>query len=217
MAAPTKTCSRCGESKGTDLFPRNKRKRDGFDIQCKECTNSRMRERYASDPEVRSQKIQSTRQYHLDHPDWSRERLRAHHVANKAARADRASARGQLPEVRQQRRDSSRRGEQRRRAIKAAAVIVDSISQAELDALLATFGCACWICGSKFSGSVALHWDHVRPLARHGAHTLDNLAPACDLCNVRKNAVWPFTEQRRREIKTEVLALRALVAGTGVK
>ena len=212
----TKTCPNCGEQKDVSLFPRNKRKKDGFDLHCKACTNERFRERYAHDPTVRAQKIEKTRKYHADNPEWSKERLRAHHVANRAVRADRALVRGLDPVVQKQRRDSTRRAELRRRAVKAASSVVDSISQKDLDCLLIEYGNACWICESLFGENVVLHWDHIRPLAKQGTHTLDNLAPACDLCNVRKNAVWPFTERRRSEIKTEVLALRALAHGSEV-
>lgn len=33
----------------------------------------------------------------------------------------------------------------------------------------------------------ALHWDHVIPLARGGAHSKDNLVPACRSCNESKH------------------------------
>jgi 5-methylcytosine-specific restriction endonuclease McrA len=42
----------------------------------------------------------------------------------------------------------------------------------------------CVYCGE--SDSRRLQYDHIMPLARGGAHTLDNLQLACSLCNTRK-------------------------------
>jgi len=46
------------------------------------------------------------------------------------------------------------------------------------------FGNCCAYCGSDGP----LHLDHVEPLARGGLHTPDNLAPACQRCNLSKQA-----------------------------
>lgn len=46
------------------------------------------------------------------------------------------------------------------------------------------FGNACAYCG----GDGPLHLDHVEPLARGGRHTPENLVPACQRCNLSKNA-----------------------------
>jgi 5-methylcytosine-specific restriction endonuclease McrA len=45
----------------------------------------------------------------------------------------------------------------------------------------------CWMCGKQ-----AEAWDHVKPLAKGGAHCLANLRPACKPCNSRKRDRWPF-------------------------
>lgn len=47
----------------------------------------------------------------------------------------------------------------------------------------------CWICGT---GPKEV-WDHVKPLAKGGAHCLANLRPACKKCNSFKRAKWPFS------------------------
>lgn len=46
------------------------------------------------------------------------------------------------------------------------------------------FGNCCAYCGSDGP----LHLDHVEPLARGGLHTPDNLVPACQRCNLSKQA-----------------------------
>ena len=98
-----------------------------------------MRAKYHSDPEWRAAKKTLTRQYHLDNPDWSRERQRASHELHAVERYARAVARGSDPQVVSQRRESARRSEQRRRAIKAEAE-VSEISAKDLTELLAATG-----------------------------------------------------------------------------
>ena len=53
----------------------------------------------------------------------------------------------------------------------------------------------CYICGIPFA-EVAVHLDHVKPLAKGGPHLLSNLRPACELCNLRKADRWPFDAEQ---------------------
>lgn len=71
----------------------------------------------------------------------------------------------------------------RRRARIRNSQILRFTSQ-DLRARLSVFGHRCWICGAENAGTV----DHVKALARGGAHTLSNLRPACSNCNTRKRA-----------------------------
>lgn len=50
----------------------------------------------------------------------------------------------------------------------------------------------CWMCGNP-----ADTVDHVKPLAKGGAHMLCNLRPACRSCNSSKNDRWPFVPLAR--------------------
>jgi 5-methylcytosine-specific restriction endonuclease McrA len=45
----------------------------------------------------------------------------------------------------------------------------------------------CWMCGGR-----AETIDHVKPIAKGGAHMLANLRPACLACNSRKQDRWPL-------------------------
>ncbi len=208
-----KVCRACGAKKPLDEFHRDKAAPDGHRPRCKVCIkayddtlqeerNRRAREAYCAGPQA---KIAKSRQYHLDHPEWSKERLRAHHVANKEIRKERAKARGNDPVIAAKRREATRISESKRRAIKAEAEVA-SFAAAELTQRLLEFDNACYICEAGLE--VGFHWDHYQPLARGGAHTLENLRPACSLCNVRKSACWPFTAARQEEIRQEVLSIR---------
>jgi 5-methylcytosine-specific restriction endonuclease McrA len=71
---------------------------------------------------------------------------------------------------------------QRRRAsIKTSTA--NAPTAAQLKALLKK---PCHYCGNR-----AEHVDHYIPLAKGGAHTLDNLRPACVPCNLSKGAKLP--------------------------
>lgn len=70
----------------------------------------------------------------------------------------------------------------RRRARLAGAVTVPFTAD-QLQARRSMFGGRCWICRAP-----ATEDDHVKPLARGGAHILANLRPACRPCNRRKGA-----------------------------
>lgn len=213
IVCPRKKCGQCGLLQLQTEFHRDKYSSDGLRNRCKYCIksyddarrderNQRARTAYAEDPRP---KIDQSRQYHLDHPEWSKERLRVHHVKHRAERYERHVQRGLDPVIASKRRESSRRSESRRRALKLTTQ-VDVISEFQFLCRLQEFNHQCYICGVELTTN--LHWDHYRPLTAGGAHTLDNLFPACDLCNIRKSNCWPFTEERKREIAKSVLALR---------
>jgi len=56
---------------------------------------------------------------------------------------------------------------------------------------IAFYGGRCWMCRTARWE----HIDHVKPLARGGAHILANLRPACAACNHRKGSSWPVPER----------------------
>jgi 5-methylcytosine-specific restriction endonuclease McrA len=48
-------------------------------------------------------------------------------------------------------------------------------------------GMVCHVCAGSIADLSDLHFDHVIPLARGGAHHADNIKPAHALCNLRKS------------------------------
>lgn len=52
------------------------------------------------------------------------------------------------------------------------------------------WGGRCWICGAP-----AEQTDHVKPLAKGGAHWPCNLRPICKRCNSAKKGTWPYPLQ----------------------
>lgn len=55
----------------------------------------------------------------------------------------------------------------------------------DFDAILAEHGLVCHICGDPIDPA-DLHFDHVIPLSRGGAHDRTNIRPAHSRCNLRK-------------------------------
>lgn len=197
-----KVCTKCGESKLLSYFHKRTLSKDGLMSQCKDCVNTRIRANYKANPE---DKIAKTRQYHLDHPEWSKETLRNWHVKNRDERNARVKARLATDvEFREYRRKLVARKEHERRAQKAGTKFI-KISQDIYDSILLEYNNCCWICELPVD---KVFWDHVKPLAKGGAHIVDNLRPACGPCNSRKNALWPFTEDMKNNIAEEVRALR---------
>jgi hypothetical protein len=79
----------------------------------------------------------------------------------------------------------------RRRRLLANAVCIP-YSKEQLEAKMAYWGNACWVCGGPFEAI-----DHVKPLSRGGAEILANLRPICTSDNSSKNANWPWSPPGR--------------------
>lgn len=204
MLVGVKTCARCSIEKPTTEFHKNKARPDGVETYCKECNNQRLRESYAKDPQS---KITKTRQYHLDNPRWSKDTQRKWHQDNKERRYQKVKNRLDTdPEFLKYRRDLVARKERERRAQKANTEVT-KVTKNHYNNILLEFNNQCWICEVKLTQVV---WDHVQPLAKGGSHSVDNLRPACNPCNVRKNATWPFTDEMKEAIANEVRSLTDL-------
>ena len=74
----------------------------------------------------------------------------------------------------------------RRRAIKRGATTVPFTAE-QLAQHLNNLGNVCVYCGAPWR-----HADHFVPLSKGGEHSLKNLVPACEPCNLSKNARDPF-------------------------
>lgn len=205
----TKLCRKCGQEKPTTEFHKDKATRDGLRTKCKSCVkiyddsikekrDARGKEIYRADPAL---KIQKTRKYHLDNPEWSKKTLREWHQKNKVRRSEKVIERfNNDPEFRAYRKKTSAEGNRKRRALLANCYVEYNIDYGNL---LASYKNSCYICNVKLVPEI-LHWDHFMPLSKGGAHSSENLRPTCFKCNVRKNNLWPITEEIMTEIRTEV-------------
>ena len=193
-----KTCRKCGIEKPLEGFQKNRVRKDGLENYCRECNNARIREEYAKNPK---KKIAKTREYHLANLEWSKKYQQKWHVENRDRRYEKVKERlATDPEFVEYRREVQSRSERERRAKKAQSTTT-KVTKKDYAELLFKYNNKCWICEVELT---TVFWDHVHPLAKGGPHNVDNLRPACNPCNARKNATWPFTDKMKEEIATEV-------------
>lgn len=174
-----KTCSKCGTSQPVSEFRPRADRGGRLRSHCRGCEASQIAgwrarnadhlraheaRRYSENREQRSAAHKQWRDANLER---SRERTRTWKAAN--------------PLV-------ARAHEGRRRAAKRAAA-TETISAAQIDALIEEFNGLCGYCSAPWE-----HLDHYIPLARGGRHTIANLVPACAACNLSKGAKLPVFE-----------------------
>jgi 5-methylcytosine-specific restriction endonuclease McrA len=122
-------------------------------------------------PEIRAKDRAYQKQYRKEHPETTsrlwRQRWRARHPELVK----------ELSRVRSKRRSARLRG------------AGGNTTAEQLRARIAFYGGLCWMC--KAVGSEI---DHVKPVAKGGAHLPCNLRPICGKCNRKKSDTWPITK-----------------------
>ena len=121
------------------------------------------------------------REYRLTHPGKiaaSDKKYRLAHIADRAA-YNRAYSLAN--------RDKNRSKAARHKARKLKASGYDYTTTEMVHARWEMFGNLCYLCGDR-----AEQTDHVKPLARGGAHWPCNLRPICKKCNAGKRDKWPY-------------------------
>lgn len=126
-----------------------------------------------------------SRAYHLEYERRNASRVRARSRAWAAANKTRVQAMRRAWVKRNPL--SARLVSHRRRARLRQATLLHFTKEQLMQRLSMWRGC--WICGDP-TGS---HIDHVKPIAKGGAHALANLRPICAPCNSRKSDLWPLT------------------------
>lgn len=184
-----KLCRRCRQIKPLRFFHKRSHHRDGHNSYCIPCAcaDSRAYER-ANAEKVKERKAEYYREHREAHAEagrrWRetnrerhRELARKAYERNRPAYIARAAAWGAAhPE--------QRREQVRRRRARLAGSVVERVDYA---AILAEHGPVCHICGGEISPS-DLHFDHVIPVSRGGAHSAENIRPAHARCNIAKGA-----------------------------
>jgi Restriction endonuclease len=186
MKLAKKVCSKCGVEKNLEDFPNFiKRKKDGVQTkrpECKECMKKYLAEHYKKNKAARK--------------EWAKEyRTKNRDACNKTVKEwrkknpekSKASSRNYF----KKHPDKLRAMHAKRRALENKAPLGDLKA---ITAWEATWRKAksveCYWCGKKFPGKKCRP-DHVIPLSRGGAHSLENLVTACHSCNSSKHAKMP--------------------------
>jgi 5-methylcytosine-specific restriction endonuclease McrA len=132
----------------------------------------------------REEKRRDDALYRAKHKEEIRARVAAYTAKHREeARARCAKYRAAHPEVVAE-HNHRRRARKLRSPALAAYTTPDAIAgRREM------WGGRCWVCGAEADAT-----DHVKPLAKGGAHAPCNLRPICKLCNCKKKDKWPLTK-----------------------
>lgn len=203
MQEASKHCRKCDTTKPSREFGACNRNRDGLQSWCRRCrsahgaANRDKRQKYiraytAANHERlsaewrayyvanREKRLAYLRSYYRANRDGLAQKMREYRVANRDALA------AYYTEWRAANQDKRAECERRRTARRWAAQVV-SFTVEQLASRLAYYGHRCWMCGAAADAV-----DHVKPLAKGGAHMLANLRPACKRCNSTKKDKWPL-------------------------
>src|SRR5258708_6573673 len=181
-----KFCTVCGQKKTRDQFFKAKNKWDGLDWLCKACSKTRTYEWRKTNPE---------RHLEIVAASVARPHVRARIAAyNRTERAIELARRRNSKPGRRKSHDewlkanpdkseiyNARRNARRRARL---SVIGGRVTAKEWEAVKAKFKHRCAYCGKRKK----LTMDHRIPLVKGGAHSIENIVPACLSCNYAKNA-----------------------------
>lgn len=181
----SKICTSCNGDKILSCFYRNKNMKDVLSYHCKDCSkltaqnnkikdNQLRQKRYNADPEKFNQQSKKS---HAKHRTKRLDKQKAYYQNNKEF----CNIKDKI--FREKNADSILlRNRQRKLLLKSFPII----KQSEVNAMLSAHDNKCLYCGVEVKRGINLHLDHKVPLCRGGKHTIDNLNPACQECNLRK-------------------------------
>lgn len=169
-----KKCSMCKETKPYDCFTHDYKRPDGYYIYCKDCRRSYERPRRES-AAFKLAKKQYDQKYYRRNQKKRNQQCAAWYASNpehhkELREAWKAAHPAQLREY-DARRSAWRKGA--------------STERVSYEAILERDGYHCHICGGDVLPD-DVHFDHVIPLSKGGAHSEDNIRVSHSTCNLRK-------------------------------
>lgn len=188
----TKRCSKCGEVKSrSESFSRRARSSDGYQSSCKQCDAAFYAAFRAANPD-------RTRAYSAAwRPKLDPERTRAYDREYQAVNAERIAENRTVWRAKNAARIEAQLAAGRAR--KRGARIGDRAAYiAFVKHVRSAASIPCHWCGTATKrGARRRHLDHIIPLAKGGADSVDNLCVSCQRCNCAKGAKMPeeFTGQ----------------------
>ena len=153
---------------------------------CKSCNNKQAAEYHQNNKE---KILEQKKEYYQNNKEKTLEQKKERYQNNKE------KFNKQNKEYKQNNPHKGREYNRKRRALKKASIHKPYTE----DQVLKLYGAACHICKKPVNLSAnrspgapgweqGLHIDHVIPLSRGGADTIDNVKPAHGLCNIQKSA-----------------------------
>ena len=193
-------CKSCGAEKALEKFPSKRVKNDNvyFEWQCKQCavlqrkkmrqndiekTRAEARTYWAKNKETINKKRRADR---VVNGDRLRKQKREWHHKN----AERISVIARVSSMRWRRMNKEKiRLTTRYQRAKRNGVRAEKITNDQIQNLYTKQRGSCAICRTKL---IKWHMDHIMPLAKGGAHEINNLQLLCPRCNVRKHSTHPI-------------------------
>jgi 5-methylcytosine-specific restriction endonuclease McrA len=185
-----KRCPMCKKWKLKSEFYKNKAKNDGLATECKPCALEAARKWKATNSD---KKLEYQRKWYAKNPEKVRDRNRKWAAANPERRSDYArnystrhpeKKRERLHKWQAENPEKISEYYHSRKALKKANG--GRFTAAEWRALKEFYGFACLACGMR-EPDAQLQPDHVKPLAKGGSNSIDNIQPLCPACNRKKN------------------------------
>lgn len=189
----TKRCTQCHQVKPLSEFRTDKRASDGRRSECAECTREYKRE-------WRRRNIEKVHAYHRQWYKENKEKAQHHkekwrlknpNYDTEQSRQWRIAHPKQYKKTRhayfERTREAHRQRERAYRARKQDATVEDVTARGWLE-IVQAYDSRCVYCGEVCDSP---SMDHVIPISQGGAHSYDNILPACLDCNRKKAARTP--------------------------
>ena len=187
---PGKICTKCGEWRSVDRFIKRLLSRDGYDSICNECRNASSRDWRAKNKErvaeLNREFYEANREQRLDYHRQYRQanKGRMRQLMDIFRRENPDYHRDYMRQWAQANPDKMRAKDNARRAFKMGKP--DSFTAAEWKALKERYNYTCLRCGRQ-EPEIKLAADHVVPISKGGAGTINNIQPLCKSCNSAKH------------------------------
>ena len=195
-----KKCSKCQIKKDLTQFSNNKSKKDGKATECKTC-KAQQDKQYRENNEISCKAYQN--KYWTDNRAELYEKKKEYIVQNKVAHLTRQhtwyeknkdAIKARTSQYKKDHPKQYQMYNNRRLASKKNGIIEDFT----IKDIIEKYGDSCVYCQSSFE-----HIDHYVPLSKGGSHTLDNVRPSCEQCNLEKSNKLPEEFMRYKGISNE--------------
>lgn len=183
-----KKCGKCKHEKSLDDFNNNKSKKDGKATECKECKSKR-------DAKYRKEHAEYYKNYLKEYNQLNKDQIyekKKQYIANnKLAHLKRQHAwyeknkdsiKHRTSQYKKDHPEQYQMYNNRRLALKKTA----TVELFTMQDIIFKYGNKCFYCEGKFE-----EIDHYIPLSKSGSHTLDNVRPSCEHCNLTKSNKLP--------------------------
>lgn len=187
---PGKICTKCKEWRPVTRYIKRLLSRDGYDSICNECRNTASRAWRAKNKdrvqELNREFYEANREerlnYHRQYRQANKGRFRQ--LMDKFRQENPDYHRNYMRQWAQEHPDKIRAKDNARRIFKMGKPA--SFTEAEWQALKAQYNYTCLRCGRQ-EPEIKLTVDHIIPVSKGGAGTIDNIQPLCKPCNTAKH------------------------------